>query len=157
MSSYTFKLLLKEHPIRSSRGVYIQTPHPMFNSVNSKSYPTKQLTARIKYLPFVTRYTKKRLKNYHHSEYWSLFHKSIRRCYIFANHSIKLVLNLRTPSHTQLHVCKITFIYFSWDATALSNNTKTIYRESLHYQIIFHSCWRTSTKYSENSILKKSY
>ena len=38
VSNYTFKRCLKEHPIRSSRGVDIQTPqravlkHPIFNS-----------------------------------------------------------------------------------------------------------------------------
>ena len=43
MSSYTLKRWLKEHPIRSSRGVDIQTPqiavlkHPIFNSVDSTS------------------------------------------------------------------------------------------------------------------------
>ena len=42
VSSYNFKWWLKQHPIRSSRGVDIQTPqtavlkHPIFNSVHSQ-------------------------------------------------------------------------------------------------------------------------
>ena len=45
VSSYTFKLWLKEHPIRSSRGVDIQTPqaavlkHHIFNSVLGQMGP----------------------------------------------------------------------------------------------------------------------
>ena len=45
MSGYTFKQWLKEHPIKSSRGVDIQTPqtavlkHSIFNSVDILSYP----------------------------------------------------------------------------------------------------------------------